>query len=79
MPASTFLTARNDLKFGDPCDGPIVLLSGVIQLFDFPHDDRYFTSGIDLIHGCLVGVAPVHRRLLGNTAGLHGLVKKAQG
>ena len=40
-------------------------------------DNRYFTLDVDLIHGCLVGAALVHRHLLGNTTGLHGLVKKA--
>jgi hypothetical protein len=35
--------------------------------------------GIDLIHGCFVGAALVHRDLLRNTVGLHGLGKKTQG
>ena len=42
-------------------------------------DDRCFAAAIDLIHGRFVGAALVHRDLFGNTAGLHGFFKEAQG
>ena len=42
-------------------------------------DDRRFAAAIDLIHSRFVGAALVHRDLFGNTVGLHGFVKEAQG
>ena len=57
----------------------MVLLHDVVQVFDLPHDDLHFASVIDLVHGRFVGAALVHRDLFGNTVGLHGLVKEAQG
>ena len=51
----------------------------LLRYFTWAFDDQCLASGIDLIHGRLVGVALVHGDLLGNTAGLHGFFKKAQG
>ena len=42
-------------------------------------DDRYFDADIDLINRRLVGATLVHRDLLWNAVGLHGLVKEAHG
>ena len=42
-------------------------------------DDRYFDADIDLIHRRLAGATLVHRDLLWNAVGLHGLVKEAHG
>ena len=57
----------------------MVLLHDVVEILHLPHDDRCFTSGIDLIHGRFVGAALVHGDLFGNTAGLHGFFKEPQG
>ena len=56
----------------------MVLLHDVIEVLHLPHDDWRGACAIDLIHGRLVSAALVHHYLLGNTAGLHGFVKKAQ-
>ena len=83
MPARTFLADRDDLEVGhrpgDPFDSAMVLLHDVIEVLHLPHDDWRGACAIDLIHGRPVGAALVHRDLRGNTAGLHGFVKKAQG
>lgn len=57
----------------------MVLFDDVVEMLHLPYADRRFASGIDLILGRCIGAAVVHRDLLGDTAGLHGFVKKAQG
>ena len=57
----------------------MVLLHDVVEVLHLPHDDWRGACAIDPLHGRLVGAALVHRDLLGNTAGLHGFIKKAQG
>ena len=56
----------------------MVLLHEVVEVLHLPHEDWHLSAGIDLIHGRLVGVALVDGYLLGNSAGLHGFVKKTQ-
>ena len=72
MPARTFLADRDDLS-------AMVLLHDVVEVLHLPHDDWRGACAIDPIHGRLVGAALAHRDRLGNTAGLHGFIKKAQG
>jgi hypothetical protein len=47
-------------RFDDLLHCPIVLFEDVVELLHLQHDERCFASGIDLIHGCLVGPALVH-------------------
>ena len=57
----------------------MVLLHGIIQVLDWPDDDRRFASAINIIHGSFIGSALVHRDLLGSTASLHGFLEEPQG
>src|SRR5450830_442924 len=57
----------------------MVLLNDVVEVLHLADNDRNSAAGIDLINGRLVGAALVHRDLLRNIIGLHGLVKEAHG
>ena len=52
---------------------------GAFALHSVRRNNRCFTSGIDLIHNHLVGLALIHRDLLGSTVGLHGFFEEPQG
>ena len=57
----------------------MVLLDEVIQIFDLPHDDGRFASGIDLIHGRLVGATHVDSDLLWHIVQVDGTFQKSPG
>jgi hypothetical protein len=55
----------------------MALLDNVVEVFNLVHEDRHVASGVDRIHGRLVGAALVHRNFDWIAVRSHGLVEEA--